>query len=282
MHIKFWGTRGSVSAPGKERMRYGGHTTCVSVKTADNTLIIIDGGTGIKDLSDYISQKKSDIKEFKILMTHGHWDHIIGFPFFLPFYFKKYTIDFYGTSSTNRNLKKLVTHIWEPPFFPVPFEKLQAKFRFHPVSIKKHFQLGSATISMIPLNHPNGGLGYKIECSNKSFVFLTDNELSYRHHKSFNYNNYVNFASGSDLLVHDGQYTKKEYKITRGWGHSTYNEVFDLALKAKVKQVALTHHDYNHSDKEIDSYIKEGRNFFTKEKSKIKCFGAKDGMEVKL
>jgi phosphoribosyl 1,2-cyclic phosphodiesterase len=282
MKINFWGTRGSISAPGRERIKYGGHTTCVSVELADGSIIIIDGGTGIKDLSDYFQKNKPELTNFNVLMTHAHWDHVIGFPFFLPVYFKKNTINFYGTSTTHKNVKKLIAHVWDPPFFPVPFESLKAKFNFYQCRKCKFIEINHAKITTIPLSHPNGGVGYKIEENNKTFVFLTDNELSFQHNPEIKVEDYAEFARGADLLVHDGQYSPKDYKITRGWGHSVYLEACELALKAGVKKLALTHHDYNHSDKDIDGFVKEGKAYFRANKSRIQCLAARDGLEITL
>jgi phosphoribosyl 1,2-cyclic phosphodiesterase len=280
MKIRIWGTRGSIPAPGLMMSRYGGNTTCVEVRLADNSLIVIDAGTGIRNLGKALSREKGST-EINLLLTHSHWDHLQGFPFFLPAYSRGYVIHVRGGPLARQSLEKYLAHQMEPPFFPVNFRLLQARFDFDSAGAGPQ-KIAGADVTPIPLNHPNGGYGFRISENGRTFIFLTDNELGHAHPGGLSAADYVEHCRGADLVLHDAQYTEREYAATRGWGHSTYNAATDLAAAAGVKRFGLCHHDPDRVDDELDGHLEECRRRLAAAGSGVDCFAAREGMELEL
>jgi phosphoribosyl 1,2-cyclic phosphodiesterase len=280
MKITIWGCRGSLPSPGKHTLKYGGNTTCVELRLDDGTLIVIDAGTGIRKLGQQLL-KDQRLGEIYLLLTHSHWDHLMGFPFFLPAYSEKFVIHVRGGPIAKESLKKYLAHQMEPPFFPARLNAMKAEFDFTPgIPVVKH--IGKSEVIPIPLNHPDGGYGFKIVEGNKTFVFLPDNELDYSHNGSRTKSDYVGFCKGADLLMHDAQYTEGEYARARGWGHSPFLSATDLATRAKVKRFGLFHHDPDHSDDTVDKIVKACQMIISRKKSSITCFGVSEGREILL
>jgi len=280
MKIKIWGTRGSIPAPGSEMSRYGGNTTCVEIRLADNTLIIIDAGTGIRKLGQTLIGE-SGLKDINLFLTHSHWDHLQGFPFFIPAYSGAYTIRVHGGPLARQSLKKYLAHQMEPPFFPVNFRLLEACFEFDGGQTGTR-RIAGATVTPIPLNHPNGGYGFEICEGGKTFIFLTDNELGFSHPGGLSAADYAERCRGADLVLHDAQYTDKEYERTRGWGHSTYAAATRLAADAGVRRFGFCHHDPDRSDDELDTLVLECRQRLTRAGSDVDCFAVREGMELEV
>lgn len=279
MIIKFYGVRGSVPVCGRDFIKYGGNTTCISIEDEKGDLLIIDCGTGIKNLGKEVV--KRNIRKIHIVFTHQHWDHILGFPFFAPIYDKRNEIIITGCSYTTDDLRAIISKIMQPPGFPVKFEEIDAKFTF--VSMcKDGCRINNITIKPIELSHPNGGLGYKFIENNKTFVFLTDNELRYTHPGGRTFDDYVEFSKKADVLVCDADYTREEYRYRKTWGHSTYLDAVDLAIEADVKKLYLFHHNQDRTDKEIDNIVKISNSEIKKSGKKIKCFASKEGDVVKI
>jgi len=278
MKIKIWGCRGSIPAPGEHTLKYGGNTTCLEVTIGDGTVIIFDAGTGIRNLGNRIVQEKNT-SEICIVFMHSHWDHMLGFPFFKPAYSKKFKINLRGGPAAKLTVKKILERQMEAPYFPVQFSTMKAEFH-HTQDMPIEKDVDSGRVVPIPLNHPNGGFGYKLIEGNKSFVFLTDNELGFRHENGKSTDEYAEFCKGADLLIHDAQYTEEEYKITQGWGHSTYVAATNMAIEAGAKRFGLFHHDPDHSDEEIDRIIEESRKIASGRNSKVDCFGIYEGQEL--
>ncbi|MBI5491950.1 MAG: MBL fold metallo-hydrolase [Deltaproteobacteria bacterium] len=279
MIIRCWGSRGSIAVSGKEFTKYGGDTTCIEVRSDSGDLIIIDAGTGIRALgSKLIREKRRDIN---LLLTHAHWDHLSGFPFFKPIYRKDYEIKVYGPQATQVSLKKIISKTMTAPYFPIELEDINARITFLGMG-HKSYSIGSVKIETIPLSHPNQGVGYRLEEDGKSFVFLTDNELNYRHPYGLEYRDYVKFSRGADLLYHDAEYSREEYRETKGWGHSVYLDTVDLALDAGVKALGLFHQNQERSDAGVRKIERECRKIIRERGSKMKCFAVAEGMEVKL
>ncbi len=279
MIIRCWGSRGSIAVSGKEYIRYGGDTACVEVISNAGDIIIIDAGTGIRALgNELVSNKKRVIN---LLLTHAHWDHLSGFPFFKPIYHKNWTIRIFGTQPTQNSLKKIISKAMTAPYFPVEFEDINAKITFLGMG-NKGYQIGSVKITTIPLSHPNEGAGYRLEEDGKSFVFLTDNELEYRHPRGLNYEDYVEFSKDADLLFHDSEYTRSEYRKTRKWGHSIYLDTLRLALDANVKAFGLFHHNQERTDKQVKEIEKDCRRIIARKGSRMKCFAVATGTKVRL
>ncbi|MEF3279984.1 MAG: MBL fold metallo-hydrolase [Elusimicrobiota bacterium] len=279
MEIKFWGVRGSIPVCGSQFLKYGGNTTCLEITDKNGDILIIDCGTGVKNLGKEIVRR--NIRKIHIVFTHQHWDHILGFPFFAPIYDKRNEIIITGCSYTTDDLRSIVSKIMQPPGFPVKFEEIDAKFSFVPMC-KGGCIINNIKIFPIELSHPNGGLGYKFIEEGKTFVFLTDNELKYTHPGGKSFDEYVSFCKDADILVCDADYTDKEYKIRKTWGHSTYKDALELAIKSNVKKLYLFHHNQDRTDKEIDLIVKKCNKFLKKNGYKTKCFASKEGEKIKL
>jgi len=279
MIIRCWGSRGSIAVSGKEYLKYGGDTTCIEIRTKDDDIIIIDAGSGIRRLgNELLNQKRHD---YSLVFTHAHWDHLLGFPFFKPLYFSKTRITMYGCPFAKKSIKEIVLQPMNPPFFPVNFESIKATICADEACTKRFF-IKSLEVEPILISHPNQGIGYKFIEDGKSFVFLTDNELSYRHPGGLDYRDYLEFVMGADLLIHDAEYTPEEYRKTKMWGHSTYTDALRLAIEARVKRFGLFHHNQDRSDDAIDALVRECQATVRKHKSPAECFAAAQSMEIKL
>ena len=267
MKITCWGSRGSLPTPGRHTIQFGGNTTCFQVDGDDGSLIIIDAGSGIRPLGNHLA-KNDKRKRITLLITHAHWDHLMGFPFFVPAYLKHYRINVMGGNGTDFRLREIITHQFKAPYFPVKFRALHAKVTFDPAS-RAAFKVGSIYVESISLNHPGGGSGYKFIENGKSFVFLTDNELGYQHKEGLKHDAYVRFAEGADLLIHDAQYTTAEYnRLNRSWGHSTFDDAFKIAETANVKALGFCHHDQERRDSDLIKLEKR----YADRSPHMKCF----------
>jgi phosphoribosyl 1,2-cyclic phosphodiesterase len=280
MEITFWGCRGSIPVSGQRTTRYGGSTSCVEVRLEDGSLIVLDAGTGIRNLGKKIVERAND-SDIYLILTHPHWDHLIGFPYFAPAYSDRYRIHVRGGPIAKQTIRSYLQQQMQPPYFPARLSALRAQFDFtNGVPLVKH--IGDAEVVPIALSHPNGGYGFRINEGNKSLVFLTDNELGYRHEGSGSHYEYVNFCRGADLLVHDAQYTEAEYENRTGWGHSTFAAAVSLAVQGQVKRLALFHHDPDRDDAAVDAIVDASRALIARERKAIDCFGAAEGARIRL
>lgn len=279
MKIKFWGARGSIPVSGKHYIKYGGSTTCVEVRSQKDDLVIIDAGSGIRLLGKELL--KNSHHNFNMLFTHSHWDHVLGFPFFAPIYNKKTRIKIMGCSFSSGPVREIIAKTMQPPGFPVKFEEISARFEFSSIC-SAGCEISGMQVMPIELSHPNNGLGYKLIESGKNFTFLTDNELGFVHPGGKEVADYVAFSRGADLLVHDANYTPAEYPRRKTWGHSTWEQALDLALKAEVRALGLFHHDQDRYDSEVDSILAECSRRIRRAGSKLKCFAVREGQEIKL
>ena len=268
MIIRCWGSRGSVPVSGKKYLRYGGHTTCLEIRTKDNQVLIVDAGTGIREAG--LSLLTEQQRELTILLTHAHWDHIIGFPFFKPIYSHKTIMNIWGCPFAQTSIQQMLGRTMEAPNFPISFDAITSKIIYQD-SCVSHYTLGSMKISPIALSHPNRGTGYKFEEDGKCFVFLTDNELGHKHEGGLDYADYVEFSRNADLLFHDAEYREDEYLKTRGWGHSCYKDVLNLAMDAGVKTLGLFHHNQERSDDDLDHIVNDCRQMLQKSGKTIEC-----------
>ena len=254
MKIKVWGSRGTLPSPGSHTLKYGGNTTCIEIRNNDGYPTIIDAGSGIRLFGKELMKEK-DRNNLCLMLTHSHWDHLMGFPFFQPAYFSRFNINVCGIASARNYMKHSLARQLEAPYFPVDFSQLKANFNFG-CAMPGCANCKKIKIQSINLNHPNGGMGYKFTENGKTFVFLTDNELGdFRHDGGLKDEDYIEFCQNADLLFHDAQYTEEEYKHTKGWGHSTYQAAINLAIKANVKSLGLFHHDPDRTDSELDNII---------------------------
>ncbi|MBU4074406.1 MAG: MBL fold metallo-hydrolase [Proteobacteria bacterium] len=277
MIIRCWGARGSIPVSGGEYLRYGGDTPCMEIRNGNDAVVIIDAGTGIRRLGNrLIAESRHD---YALLFTHAHWDHIMGFPFFKPIYLSKTRIAMFGCPFAQASVREIISGIMNPPIFPVHFDEITADIHYQE-SCEETFTIGGMTIATIPLSHPNQGIGYRFEEAGKSFVFLTDNELGYRHPGGMDYEDYREFARGADLLIHDAEYLPEEYDETRAWGHSVYTDTLRLALDAGVGRLGLFHHSQDRTDRDVDEMVADCRRRAVGRS--LSCFAVHQEMEIVL
>ena len=284
MKIKVWGCRGSIPAPGPSTLRYGGNTACMEVRTSDGAVMIVDAGSGLRNLGKSLCQEKN-ITSIRFFFTHSHWDHLVGFPFFKPAYSSDYIITFCGGRHAQASIKRYLTRQMEAPYFPVDFSLLKARFNFecdNPHCELRACRFDGMQVSSMLLNHPNGGYGYKFTEAGRIFVFIPDNELRFHHEGGPSRAEQVEFCRGADLLFHDAQYTEADYTRTRGWGHSTFADATDLAVEAGVKRLGLFHHDPDRTDDDLDQQVEYCRDRIRKAGGSVECFAAAEGMTIEL
>jgi phosphoribosyl 1,2-cyclic phosphodiesterase len=280
MKIKVWGCRGTLPTPGTNTIKYGGNTTCIEIRNQDNYPTIVDAGSGIRFLGKELLKEKN-LEEMCLVLTHSHWDHLMGFPFFMPAYFSRFKINVCGVASAKNYMCQSLARQLEAPYFPVNFEDLKARFSFG-CSCPGCAQCTKISMEPISLSHPNGGFGYKFHENGKTFVFLTDNELGFQHPEGKLPYEYVDFAKDADLLFHDAQYTDEEYEKTRGWGHSTYKQALKLALDAKVKKFGIFHHDPDRTDEQLDQIVENLQQTVREKGANLEVFAVTEGMEIDL
>jgi phosphoribosyl 1,2-cyclic phosphodiesterase len=279
MIIRCWGSRGSIPVSGKQYLHYGGNTTCLEIRTNDDRILVVDAGSGIREAGN--SFLASGRHDFTLLLTHAHWDHIMGFPFFKPIYSHKTNLNIWGCPFAQSSIKEMLSRVMAPPNFPINFDSIHANILYHDTCVES-YTLGSMIITPIALSHPNQGTGYKFEEDGKCFVFLTDNELGYKHEGGLDFQDYLKFSRGADLLIHDAEYNEEEYKKTRSWGHSAYKDALNLALDAGVKKLGLFHHNQERIDTGIDAIVKDCHAEISRRGKKMECFAVAQSMEFKL
>ena len=279
MIIHCFGARGSIPVCGKEFFKYGGNTTCIEIRTKNDDVVIIDAGTGIKNLGDKLLNE--NCQNFNLIFTHVHWDHILGLPFFRPLYNSNAKIEIYGCPFLQRSIKEMISITMADPYFPIEFKDIRSKMSFHHFC-ESEFLINTLIVKPIFLSHPNKGVGYKFIEDDKSFVFLTDNELGFKHPGGLEYDDYLDVSSGADLLIHDAELTKNEYIKAKKWGHSDYNDALRLALEAEVYKLGLFHHNQERTDLAIDNIVVDCQNVINNKKSNLNCFAVYEGMEINL
>jgi phosphoribosyl 1,2-cyclic phosphodiesterase len=279
MFIKCWGTRGSIPVSGRRYVKYGGDTTCLEIRSKNSDVVVIDAGSGIRKLGNEFL--RSCEKHCNFLFTHIHWDHILGFPFFRPLYVDDFKIAIYQGPYKGDFIRKALADVMKAPFFPLTYSDIKADITYVE-NTSEQFAIGSIDITPIALSHPNGAFGYKLIENDKTFIFMTDNELNYLHKDGLSFDDYVEFCSGADLLIHDAEYTPAEYEQYRGWGHSVYTDVVELALQAGVAKLGLHHINAERDDMAMDSILKDCRRIIQKKKSFLECFVAGCETEIYL
>lgn len=287
MKVKIWGCRGSIPSPGRETLIYGGESTCLEIISDTGERLIIDAGSGIRKLGNSL-MKQTENLHLAILFTHAHWDHLAGFPFFKPAYSPEFSISLCGGPVPQESIMQYVKHQMDPPYFPVDISAMSAEFKSGcrcDLGLCNHCPGGiikSLKCESVPLNHPNGGYGFKFTGGGKKFIFFPDNEIRYAHEGGLSLKEYEKFCKGCDLLIHDAQYTEEDYKRTRSWGHSTYMDAVNLALKAGVKRLGLFHHDPDRADEDIFKQVKLCKKYIADKGSKLECFACAEGMILEV
>ncbi len=275
MKITFYGTRGSISVPEPDYVQVGGNTPCVLLTSDNGRIAIFDAGTGIRKLgNDLLARSHEQYDNIFIALSHTHWDHIQGFPFFRPAYDpgRHFTIAIIGKDRQTGNLEDIFSMQMQREYFPVPIEKMGARMTFFAPE-RTHFTTPITGNKVVTLrhNHPGGAYSYRIEGEGKIFVYCTDVE-----HVDGIDPNIVALSRNADLLVHDAQFTPEELKEKKGWGHSSWEQAVEVAEQAGVKRLALFHHDPEHSDRFLMRMEKECQKRFPG------AFLSREGMEIEV
>jgi phosphoribosyl 1,2-cyclic phosphodiesterase len=275
MQVTFYGVRGSCPSPGPEFVKYGGNTACVHVELDDGTDIILDAGTGIKNLGQKLAKKTTDIH---LLLTHNHWDHIQGFPFFTPIYQPNRNI-FITPGQTNLEEHNAILEQMSGSYFPVDYKTLSSNIQVVPKPVGTDtWQLGSARISRLKMNHPGSGSSFCIEENGKKVAYITDNELYPPYKKSTNFLDWVDFSRDAELIIHDAQYMLADMPHKAGWGHSVAEEAVKLAMGSRAKRMALYSHDHIRTDDEIATIEQHCREVIEIGGADLELYAAAEGM----
>lgn len=272
MRIKFWGVRGSTPTPQPENLRYGGNTSCVEVRAGESTYIF-DCGTGFRALGHALHHGSNGRPlSAHIFVSHFHWDHIQGIPFFTPLYENAANQFFFHSSNRTRSLQRVMEEQMAAPYFPVGLSEMKARRDFHNID-EGRFALDDMRVQAMWLNHPQGCMGFRLESKDAVLVYATDNEPG---NAVFD-QNLRKLATGADILIYDSQYLPEEYAARkRGWGHSHWREAVNVVMESGAKELILFHHDPDHSDTCIDNVVKEARNYYPKVRA------AAEGMDLSL
>ena len=280
MIITFYGVRGSMAAPGPLTAKYGGNTSCVHIELETGHDLILDAGTGIRLLGNKLAKKSAPTN---ILLSHGHWDHIQGYPFFAPIYQPDRDIHVYISVERGRKLLNTLFEQMDGTHFPVKAEDLPSNnfAKFKGVESELYEREGINVVRR-PLNHPGGGSAYKINENGATCAYVTDNELDPPYTPNTNYDQWVNYLHGVDVLIHDAQYTEDDMPHKHGWGHSLLSQVRQLATDAEVGTLVMFHHDPDRSDSQLDEIQIENQNYLKSHRAPARSVCAAEGMSIHL
>ena len=304
MRISFWGVRGSYPVPGPNTVRYGGHTSCIEARCDSGDGLIIDAGTGLRGLGHKLAEAQGPRPfHYHVILSHVHWDHIQGLPFFSPLYKQGNELHVYARQRDDTHLRAVFASQTEDPYFPVPFDSLKADIEFRELVEGQSFDIGEAKISCTRLNHPWIAIAYRIDVDGASLVYASDtapfSDILLEHEfierppapgeppseedaaklRAMR-EGLVELCRGADLVVYDTQFTPEEYASKPHWGHSTPNDAIAVALDAKCKSLALYHHAPARSDDELDAILSEHRQRLSG--SDLDLIAAYEGLEVSL
>jgi phosphoribosyl 1,2-cyclic phosphodiesterase len=268
LRVKFWGVRGSIPVPARHYLACGGNTTCVEIR-AGKSIIVIDSGTGIRGLGMSLQEEFAGAKlEIHVLLTHFHWDHIQGLPFFAPLYSAEHEIKFYSAHPPEK-LQELLEGEMSTPYFPVDFDLLPARRSFEGLT-NDVLRLPDASVYPFPMNHPQGATGFRIEAGGRVITHASDLE----HGNPQLDQTLRKYGANSDLLIYDAQYTPEQYPSKQGWGHSTWLEATRVARDCNAKRLLLFHHDPEHDDPTMQTILNQARQHFAATDV------AQEGMEI--
>ncbi|MCH9019803.1 MAG: MBL fold metallo-hydrolase [Proteobacteria bacterium] len=271
--LKFWGVRGSIACPSPNHIAFGGNTSCIEV-SAGGTRIILDAGTGIRNMGHWLQRK--NVTEATVLLSHVHWDHINGFPFFSPAFHKDWSFHIMaGHLAKFGGIRNVLAGQMTTPTFPVPLEAMRSTMTYEDFDAGDSFNLpadSKVKIRTAPLNHPDGATGYRIEYQGKSLCYVTDTE----HVPGKPDETILGLIEGTNLFIYDCTYTDKEFERKRGWGHSTWEEAVRLAQAANVESLAIFHHDPDHEDRFMERVESQARQIWSG------AFVAREHMRVNL
>lgn len=289
MKLRFWGVRGSIPSPGPDTIRHGGNTTCIEIRTDDGHLIILDGGTGIHTLAQ--SLLKEMPVEANIFITHSHWDHIHGLPFFVPIFIPGNTIKIHGAFDpvSGQGIEQIMAVQMQYSFFPIREAELRARIEYRTLMPGEQIQIGDATITPLLLNHPVVDYGYRIDCNGKSIFFTGDHEPhsniyapeddGYAEYEALleeKRSEIYSALAGVDVLIADSSYTIEEYPAKKGWGHGTFDSCIALAKSVGAKTLFCTHHEPTRSDDALEAAFAQALQRWPQHPSDIRL--AKEGL----
>ena len=255
--IRFWGTRGSFPAARKDTILYGGHTSCVEIRTSKNQLIILDMGTGMLDLGNALTKEQNMPKEAHVFVSHYHWDHIFGFLGFTPLFNPDFIFNMYGKKD-NMTPHEIMKYIQNPTFWPIDMSMLNAAIKLYEVNKEELLIDDNIKVTFTLHDHPNGANTYRFNIDGTIIVYATDCE----HPVDSLNQDVIKQAKDADILIHDAQYTDKELPDHRGWGHSSWQQAIKVAKKANAKQLILYHHDPYRSDDALSEIENEAQSIF--------------------
>jgi phosphoribosyl 1,2-cyclic phosphodiesterase len=286
-YIKFWGVRGSIPTPGPATVRYGGNTSCVELRDGDQ-LWILDAGSGIRDLGNALLKEKKPVQA-KIFLTHTHWDHIQGFPFFTPAYIPGNEFTIHAARDTEMQLKDLIAGQMNPTYFPVELSDMGSILKYRELS-EGSYKLDDLRLDTLYVNHPGNTLAYKFFLKSKTVIYISDNEpfepalaenetevLGEDGNRKF-----IEFLRAADILIHDAQYTPEEYAKHKTWGHSPYTYPVDIAGQAGIRHLVLFHHDPLHDDDFIDDMLEKTRLYALSRHIELRITAAREGLKIDL
>jgi phosphoribosyl 1,2-cyclic phosphodiesterase len=293
-YVKFWGVRGSIPTPGPSTIRYGGNTPCLELAYAEDRFFILDAGSGLRAFGQHLLKLNKPVHSH-IFISHMHWDHIQGFPFFVPAFIPGNTFIFHGAPEADMKLEDILADQMNPINFPVQLEEMRSRFEYQEL-YEGTYEFEGIKVETLYLNHPGYALGYKFNINKKSLVYVSDNEpypfyptsartSSNPDEVQFNEDNnqrIINFCKNTDILIHDAQYTPDEYKTKYLWGHSPYDYTVRIALQGGCKTLVLFHHDPTHDDEFVDGLVESAKKISWQAGSTMKILGAKEGMSLSL
>ena len=287
LSLRFWGTRGSIPSPGARTVRYGGNTPCTELRTSEGWLVILDAGTGIRELGRSLVAKANGAAiKGDIFLTHAHWDHIQGIPFFAPIFQGGNHFTIWGSKSLETSIDRVVRDQMSPVVFPVSFDELDARIDFQKLGEDEKGQGRGYSVSAYHVQHPGGALAYRFtdaKTPTRALVYVSDNELtlhpSYQSAEGWRVG-MTAFVKGATVLIHDSTYTRDEYANHKGWGHSTADDALELAIEAGVELLVLFHHKPERSDEEIDQQLDLLRASARARGAKLRIEAAAEGMSL--
>jgi phosphoribosyl 1,2-cyclic phosphodiesterase/CheY-like chemotaxis protein len=297
VYLKFWGVRGSIATPGAATVGYGGNTSCVEVR-ADGEIIILDAGTGLRPLGRALTAEFGDQPlDLTLLLSHTHWDHIQGLPFFLPVYQSQNHLRILGYEGARHGLDSVLSGQMESPFFPIGLSEVPANVLIEEL-MELHFKVGKVSVEARFANHPGICAGYRLQTSRGSIAFFPDFEpyRAHRHGAAAKAGSdasqaefarqeaarLIEFLRGTDVLIMDSQYDREEYEQHIGWGHACVDDVVELALEADVKKLFLFHHDPEHDDDKVTAMAAHARELVAFRSGKLEVNAAREGIKVTL
>jgi phosphoribosyl 1,2-cyclic phosphodiesterase len=278
LELRFWGVRGSIAAPGPAHDRYGGNTSCVTLRLAMDEYIIFDAGTGIREFGNFLVRLGLPVR-LHLLISHAHWDHIQGLPFFRPAYLPQNTMTIYGPNQPDTKFEQVIADQMQTVYFPVPISAMQAQLHFQTLG-EGSYEVGGHPVRTMPLHHPGNTLGYRVGVRGKSFVYACDHEITANDPSSRK--SLAEFGHDAHIMVADAQYVPGDFPGKLGWGHSSYTDVVDTALEAQVKHLMLTHHDPDRNDDALDAIVEDARRRIAAKGSDMDCSAAAEGKVMYL